>query len=72
MKQSYEVMNRLYENCDIEYWVSKDKYKTHGERITDLISIYDSFVSLLIYLITFTGMHEANFYCSKVVAVLRK
>ena len=27
MKQSYEVMNRLYENCDIEYWVSKDKYK---------------------------------------------
>ena len=42
------------------------------ERITDLISIYDSFVSLLIYLITFTGMHEANFYCSKVVAVLRK
>ena len=57
------ILNNVYQ---------KINGKTHGERITDLISIYDSFVSLLIYLITFTGMHEANFYCSKVVAVLRK
>ena len=60
------ILNIEYQKINIKHMENR------VERITDLISIYDSFVSLLIYLITFTGMHEANFYCSKVVAVLRK